>query len=385
MPEPGTGPEWSDGCCGPGNRWYLSAEYLLWWIKGDPTPPLVTTGMLQSPTDTNVGALGRPDTRVLFGGNSLGVGAYSGGRFLVGYWFGERHGLGFEVGGFVLGEKTDRFSASSVGSPELSIPFFNANPDPRFMGEATEGVANVRSTGQLAGTVDVSHRTQLWGAEANFRNNLYCGPKYNLDFVWGYRQLGLDESLNLNESLVVVRDRTDPTTGAVLVPAGTTILGNDRFSVTNRFYGGQVGLDCDCSWQSWSLNLKTKLGLGSTQQVVDITGSRVLTVPGQAPVVSAGNLFTQPTNIGRHTRDMFTVVPEVGLTLGYQCTDHLRATLGYNLLVWSDVARAGASMDRAVNSNQLAGMGANPPRPLFQSNSSDFWAQGLTFGLEFRY
>jgi hypothetical protein len=363
----------------------VSGEYLLWWIKGDPTPPLVTTGMLQSPTDTNVGALGRPDTRVLFGGNELGTGASSGGRFLVGYWFGDAHCLGLEVGGFVLEEKTTRFSASSLGSPELAIPFFNANPDPRFQGEATEGVASVRSTGQLAGTVDITHRTQLWGAEANFRTNLCCGPKYNLDFLLGYRQLGLDETLNLNESLIVVRDRTDPVTGQVLVPAGTTILGNDRFKASDRFYGAQVGLDGEYYWRSFSLNLKAKLGMGPTQQIVDVSGGRILTVPNQAPMVSAGNLFTQPTNLGRHTRDMFTVVPEVGLTLGYQCTDHLRATLGYNLLVWSDVVRAGASIDRAVNSNQLAGLGATPPRPLFQSNSSDFWAQGLTFGLEFRY
>ena len=32
------------GCCPPASRFYASAEYLLWWTKGQNLPPLVTAG-----------------------------------------------------------------------------------------------------------------------------------------------------------------------------------------------------------------------------------------------------------------------------------------------------------------------------------------------------
>jgi hypothetical protein len=63
-------------------RIWLGAEYLLWWTKGSRLPPLVTTG---SPGTGPVGALGRPDTSVLFGG-TFDDQDHSGGRFFGGLW-----------------------------------------------------------------------------------------------------------------------------------------------------------------------------------------------------------------------------------------------------------------------------------------------------------
>ena len=61
---------------GDGNRFYVSGEYLLWWTKGDPLPPLVTAG---SPGDllvpgVSAGALGRPGTVALFGNTDADAG-----------------------------------------------------------------------------------------------------------------------------------------------------------------------------------------------------------------------------------------------------------------------------------------------------------------------
>src|SRR5260370_218839 len=70
-------------CCGgglcPNNRWYVSAEYLLWWFKGQSVPPLVTSGSLG---DTIPGALGAAGTEILFGGRDMENGAHSGGRIM---------------------------------------------------------------------------------------------------------------------------------------------------------------------------------------------------------------------------------------------------------------------------------------------------------------
>src|SRR5689334_904180 len=45
----------------PNQRLWVNAEYLMWWLNGDPLPPLVTTG----PPSTG-GILG-PGTHILFG------------------------------------------------------------------------------------------------------------------------------------------------------------------------------------------------------------------------------------------------------------------------------------------------------------------------------
>jgi hypothetical protein len=396
----GDGHDWFDTCdnCQFNNRWYASAEYLLWWMKGDPTPPLATTGRAQFLTDTNIGALGRSDTQVLFGGNSLGTGPNSGGRFNFGYWFFDDHALGVEVGGFFLGPNRTHFSASSNGSTELAIPFFDVNPNSAFQGESIQGVAGTRFIvpansvtpvpgGVLAGNLDIVHQTSFWGAEVNVRTNCLCGPNGFLDFILGYREVGLDESLTLHESLNVVSSRIDPQTGLVAVPAGTTYEGVDKFSTSNRFYGVQIGLIGEKQWGPWSLGFTGKLGIGPTQELVDISGGHALQPPGVAPVgVTPGNLFTQPTNIGRYSRDVFSVLPEGSLTLGYQVTEHIRLTAGYNALYWSNVVRADQQIDRTVNSAQVNGQyGVGAARPTFNFNGSDFWAQGVSFGLQFRY
>src|SRR5206468_1061227 len=63
------------------SRFYASAEYLLWWLKGEHIPPLVTAG---SASDLVPGALGQPGTAVLFGDTSINGGVRSGARFRVG-------------------------------------------------------------------------------------------------------------------------------------------------------------------------------------------------------------------------------------------------------------------------------------------------------------
>jgi hypothetical protein len=365
-----------NGCCyNPGNRWYLSAEALLWWMKGDRTPPLVTTG---SATDAVPGALDQPGTRVLFGGNELGTGSDGGGRFLIGYWFTRDHCLGLEASFWFLGTKSSNFSATSTGDPLLFRPFTDETG-----AQNVELVAVPSPTGQgLNGMVDIRHRTSLWGTEMNFRSNLWCGPNWFIDGLAGFRAMGLDDDLNINESLLLVR-------GAVIngttFPDGTSFFVNDRFKTTNRFYGGQVGLDMECRCRNWIFGLKTKLALGATSELAEVTGGTIINVPGQGTSNFNGGLLTQNSNIGRYNRDVFSVVPEVGVSVGYQFNEHWRASLGYNFLYWSNVARAGEQIDTVVNRNQLPPPIATADRPAFAFHGTSFWAQGITLGLEFKW
>ena len=90
-------------------------------------------------------------------------------------------------------------------------------------------------------------------------------------------------------------------------------------------------------------------------------------------------------------RFTFSVVPETGLQLGYQVTPWLRATVGYTLIYWTHVARPGNQTDRTVNpalvpTDPLFGIGGGPARPALPAvRESDFWVQGVNFGLVLTY
>jgi hypothetical protein len=370
----GCGAGTADGCgdceCTFGNRFYASADYLLWWIKGSNTPPLVTRGSAGDPIP---GALGLPGTTVLFGGGSVEDNPFSGGRFNVGYWFGDQHLLGIEAGGFFLGQQGRNFSATSFGNPILTRPIVDATTGM----ESTELVAG---PGVLAGTVSVNTESKMFGYESNLRSNLcagqVCGVDYFVDGILGFRGLGLDETLDVHESLVVIGGNA----------AGEQFSIGDHFGVQNRFYGGQLGALSEFRWGRWVLDLNTKLALGPTQEMVNISGSTVITPRGGTPQAFNGGLLALSSNIGRYDRDVFTWVPELGLNIGYQWTEHLRFYVGYNVLYWSSVVRPGEQIDRAVNPNLLPpATGGGPARPQFAYNASDFWVQGVTLGLEFKY
>lgn len=368
----------ADGCgdctCTFGNRFYASADYLLWWIKGSNTPPLVTRGSLGDPIP---GALGLPGTTVLFGGGSVEDNPFSGGRFNFGYWFGDQHLLGIDFGGFYLGQQGKNFSATSFGNPILTRPIVDVLTGT----ESTELVAGRNGAGGvLAGTVSVNTESKMFGYEANLRSNMFagqvCGVDYFVDGIVGYRALGLDESLGVNESLVVVGGSA----------AGEQFSISDQFGVQNRFYGGQIGALSEFRWGRWVLDLNGKIALGPTQEMVRINGSTTITPNGGTPQTFPGGLLALSSNIGRYDRDVFTWVPELGLNIGYQWTEHVRFYVGYNVLYWSSVVRPGEQIDRGVNPNLLPpAVAGGPARPQFAYNASDFWVQGVNFGVEFKY
>ena len=97
-----------------------------------------------------------------------------------------------------------------------------------------------------------------------------------------------------------------------------------------------------------------------------------------------------PSNSGRFVHGRFAVVPELDVRLGYQLSRHARLFAGYTFLYWSEVVRAGDQIDTSLNATQVpvvrpAGPLLGPARPAFSFHGTDLWAQGGTFGLEFRY
>jgi hypothetical protein len=225
----------------------------------------------------------------------------------------------------------------------------------------------------------VDSESSLYGFDANLVCNLARGCRGRLDLFGGYRFLALEEELTITEDLLALDGNT-------AVTPGTRFQVLDRFRTENYFHGGQIGLSGEYRAGNLIVGGRGSVALGVTHSEVEIAGSTVVTSPGQASAAFAGGLLAQPTNSGRFEEDEFAVVPEVGVTLGYQVLPGLRATVGYNFLYWSQVLRPGEQIDLTVNPTQLPpGTLAGPAVPARTGRSSDLFVHGLTFGVELRY
>lgn len=355
-----------------GTRWYGSAEYLLWQMRGTDLPPLVTTGPLESQ-----GILGQPGTTVLFGGRRQDEDWRNGGRFTLGWWCDPCQQWGVEASYFFLGQRSQRFTADSATFSLLARPFFNVNQQIEF----SEITAR---PGDTTGNVIVELPSRLWGLQGNVQHNLCRRCDFNLDFLAGVRYLSLEEGLDIRENLTLLRDNLVPG-----FPAGTRAVVFDQFNTRNQFYGGQLGARAEVRRGPWFANVRGTVALGNTHQVVNIFGGQVFTAPNGGVSSFRGGLLALPTNLGNFSRDRFSVVPEIGVNLGYQVGPRLRLFVGYNFLYWSNVLRPGDQIDRTLDINQIPNFTVGPnaalARPIVPFKSSDFWAQGVNFGIELRY
>jgi len=172
----------------------------------------------------------------------------------------------------------------------------------------------------------------------------------------------------------------------------------DQFQTRNNFYGGQIGFDTELHSGPWSLQLLTKLALGSVNQTVNINGGTVFATSAGATPIQPGGLLALPSNIGQYKRDRFAILPEFGIKGGYDVTDWCRLTVGYNILGLSNVTRPEEQIDPRVNRSQqpvallqgnsvtaMPGTVTGPLFPQFTGRDGAFWMQGLTLGLEFRW
>jgi len=369
---PGCG---ADAVCGPpGNSW-ISAEYLMWWIRDSHLPPLVTSG-------PNGGVLGQPGTTVLLGGE-LDHEMFSGARIGGGMWLNDCHTIGIEHSFFFLGDRSVHFGVGSDGSANsvlLARPFFNTTT-----GQMDSDVTAL--AGEASGRIDVRQSTRLHGSELNGIYNLCCDCRTRVDLLGGFRWLNLHEDLGIHEHTRIICVCVDDPFPA---QPGNTIDVFDAFNTRNNFYGGQVGARAEIRRGCLYLDVVGKVALGDTHQVAVVDGSMVVTTATGAQTVRPGGLLALNTNMGRFTHDAFSVVPEVGINLGCQVTDHLRAFVGYSFLYWSDVVRPGNQVNLAVNALRIPtnvnyDPNGGPNRPGFTLHDSNFWAQGINFGVEFRY
>lgn len=348
-------PAYDDHGQGDSTRFWATGEYLLWWFKNSPEPtPLISTG-----------PLGTPGTTVLLGGSEITTDEHSGGRFTVGGWLDCDHRLGVEVEGFFIGEKTVNEAVSSgTGATAITIgvPFINLTTGaPGFLPLNTPGVSTASANERLLQRLYGYGFNGLLGIGDN------CGEGLHLSLLGGFRYAELDEDLGFSTL----------TTGDVGGPlAGFSIATTDQFNTQNRFYGGNSGIRAEwCSGRLW-VAATGQIALGWTREAVSIGGVTTTTVGGVTTTTGGTGIFVGPTNAGRFTHDKFAVLPEGTINAGVNVTDWATVFVGYNFFYLSDVVRPGQSIDTGFN-------GTTRPAPIL--HNTDFWAQGLNFGVALRF
>jgi Putative beta barrel porin-7 (BBP7) len=283
-----------------------------------------------------------------------------------------------EGSGFLLERRPVSFSAFSAGNTALGMPI-NLPVPFTFAGLPAGPTAFTNGNGAgIPETITIQSSSQLWDAEANAVYSLLTNDRVHVQLLGGFRYLDLAENLRLSAA------STDAATG------GEELI-QDGFQTRNQFYGPQLGARAGVSYGRLFAELTALIAMGPDHETLSINGNSTVTngAFGLPTGTFIGGVYAQPSNIGTFRRDVFSVIPEARLQFGYDVTRRLRATVGYDFLYVSDVLRPGNQIDATVNANQsgLFGTGTiqNPalPAPLLQR--SDYWAQGITFGLEFRF
>jgi hypothetical protein len=334
-----------------------------------------------NPNDKVPGALDQPGTQVTFGG-PINYGTFSGLRLLLGYQF--CSGVGIEAGYFFLEQKGVLFNQASDagGNPMFGRPFFDTFNN-------LENNLNTAFPGAFAGSSTIASYTRLQGYEVNLTSEVSNNCNRRVVLLAGFRALDLDESLIFTDTILPPGTGNITFAGSKINPT-STVTDFDSFRAVNHFYGAQIGARMEWLFDRFTVGVVGKVALGVTQQQVAIDGASSVTTPGVGTSTLPGGLLAQTSNIGHYFRNEFGVIPEVQLNLGWRITDHLTFNFGYTFLYWNAVARPGAQIDRNVNgslvpTHQSFGQGNTQGPPFFNFHNSDFWAQGLTFGIEYRF
>lgn len=355
----------SCGMCG-GCTWrgfWGRAEYLVFWVRGANTPPLVTT----SPDGTPVGVAGvLPNATILYGGERINTQARSGGRFTLGYFCDPCQQLGIEDSFFFVGNGDDSYYASSSGSPILARPFFNTETD-------AQDALLLAYPSIVLGSVNVQSNRSVTSNDLSLRRALVIDCCHRVDVLAGYRYFYLGEGLSVRTNTTSIDGET--------VPIGTTFNTVDLFGTGNNFNGGQLGLNLQYFRGCWTFDFLIKLALGGVSQRVSINGQTVVTVPDEDPVVNKGGVLALDSNIGQYRRTRFGIMPEIGLNARYQWSELWTFNFGYTFIGLTNVVRPGDQIDLQLDPAQFP-PGVPGTFPQFSFKDSDVWVQGLNFGIE---
>lgn len=361
-----------------GPQFYAELDYLIWWVSPndltDVNLTMVTQGRWSDPLP---GALAQPNTIDVGPYPNFSYGAFKGGKLILGGWLDYEQTMGLEFSGVVLEQRSDGkfydgnlLPAGTVFTNPLKTPL-PPPLTPAINTNQTSTAALLKQSGVTDPAISsfTTHAgLQMWTSDINWMANWGRTEYQTFDLLFGFRQMQVQEGLNLYGTTVY----QDPVNGQ-----RTILTGNDSVATTNGFYGGQFGGRITERFGRFKLDVTGKLALGGVLQDVLISGRSTTTVDGISSTTTPGYVYTQPSNIGRRSARHFAVLPEIYTKLSMSVTERFHFGVGYSFLFLSGVARSGNQLDPVRNASQ------GRPSPLMQNDG--FWAHGVLFTSEFQF
>lgn len=357
----------------PEGRFWASAEYILWWTKNDQPGPLLSAG-----TADSLGVPGTPGTIVLF--SDIDYGGASGVRVWAGFSNADGD-LGVEGNFFQLEQRSTGFRVASdaTGSTVLARPAIDA-----VNGRPTAEL--IAFPGAFSGTAAARSESHFWGSNAYFVCPVKCTECTSVELLAGFEYLDLREDLTYAQTSQILPGGEAGFAGRVLLSPTTVGIG-EHFGTRNQFYGGSVGTQFEVRFGNYFLNTQGKLGLGDMHSAATVEGVTTATTPTSA--ATPGGLVATAVNIGEHTGDRFALAPELNVNLGFYLSPCVRLYMGYTFLYVSDTLRPGEQVATAVTPGlvptSLQFSSILGPRPVATFPHTDYWAQGVNFGVAIRY
>ncbi|MGA2059692.1 MAG: BBP7 family outer membrane beta-barrel protein [Thermoguttaceae bacterium] len=374
--------------CSPPGRFWIRGDWMMWWTNGSNLPPLVTTSPQGTP-QAQAGVLGQPGTSILLGNSTVYTDGRPGVRITFGGWLDCCHRWGLEADWLTLGGKSTDYVASSTGNPILARPFF----DVEFNRQDSQLKAY---PGVVTGSVDVIGNDSFESVGMTLRYNLCCNScgeccaetcdagcgaqccnpcclNYcRTDLLIGYRHYSMGDNLSIGEDIFDTQ-------------VNSHFQITDIFDTRNEFNGTEIGLNTELRRGRWSLGLLAKMAMGNNHETAIINGTTTIN-NGQTTITYPEGIYAGPSNSGVYTHDQFVVIPQFGAEMGCQLTCRLRAFVGYNLIYWAPVMRAGDQIDLNIDPRNFAPPVAGAlPFPQYLARQTNFWAQGVNVGAELRF
>ena len=113
-----------------------------------------------------------------------------------------------------------------------------------------------------------------------------------------------------------------------------------------------------------------------------------MTTSGGVVDNDSGGMLALTSNMGTYTQNEMAVIPELGVTLGFDVTKRWPGDVRFTRSSIGATWRGPADqIDRNLNPTYFANNGptAGAVQPEFSFITSDFWTQGMNFGLELHF
>lgn len=328
------------------NAW-ITVDFLYWATQGTSVPPLVQNGPVLLPP----GALPFATvlaTQTLFGDERMLNGLRPGIRVTGGFFLDTDKEWALGYSGAFLGSTSERLEGGANGLGIVNLP---QNETPLYVGYP----------GVTRGTFAASVQSNFSTATAELRRVAQSGTGRRFDLIAGYRYIHLGDAVATSFDIV-------PAT--IPGPFSPRLMGEQSTRTRNEFDGGEVGFQFQGRMGRFTFDWISTIAIGATTTEIDRSFTRSLFDNGTignlvgVPLPPVGTPVIQTGGLTKETE--FAFVPHVGLKFGWEVIEHVRLTAGYDFIYWSRVRRAAE---------------------LFTGNDAvtDFWAQGMSAGFEFRY